>query len=160
MTDNKSELPEVTEQRILEAWRLSGWADRLLEEAGIGVTIIDKDGKLLYYNKWASENLDRQPRHIGHIGHNVKKNHRRAITNPRFDAMLQLFKDGRKDPVRYVANPYGTTPILVTVSPIHIDGELVGFSQFVLLKEEVQDLCCLYDQHGRDPFEKAMLPDS
>ncbi len=156
MTGKKAELPEITDQRILDTWKLSDWADRLLEEAGVGVTIIDKDGKLLYYNKWASENLERKPRHIGHC---VKENHHRAITNPRFDAMLQLFKDGRKEPVRYVANPYGTTTIFVTVSPIHIEGELVGFSQFVLMKEEVQKLCGLYDQYGRDPFEKAMLPD-
>ena len=34
--------------------------------------------------------------------------------------MLKLFVDGRIEPVRYVARPYGKTTILVTVSPIRI----------------------------------------
>ncbi|GHB30263.1 hypothetical protein GCM10007094_18340 [Pseudovibrio japonicus] len=157
MTKKNSELPEVTEKRILEAWKLSAWADRLLEEAGVGISIIDKDGKLLYYNKWAAEHLDRAP---DYIGRSVKEHHHRPITNPRFDAILQLFKDGRKDPHHYVANPYFNTPLFVTVSPIHIDGELVGFSQFIMLKDEVQQLCKLFDEQGRAPFEKALFPDT
>jgi len=51
----------------------------------------------------------------------VHERHRRRITNARFDAMLKLFVDGRIEPVRYVARPYGKTTILVTVSPIRID---------------------------------------
>src|ERR1700758_3111468 len=84
--------------------------------------------------------------------------HRRAVTNPRFDAMLRLFEEGRVEPVRYVARPYGRTTILVTVSPIRVDGELVGFSQIVLLKDEVQELCARFDESGRESFEREMLP--
>lgn len=157
MAENTSAevLPEVAERRILEGWKLSDWADRLLEHAGVGVTIVDTEGKLMFYNKWALENLNRKPEYIGN---NVKNNHKRAITNPRFDAMLQLFKDGRRDPVRYVARPYGKTTILVTVSPILINNELVGFSQIVLLKDEVQELCERFNKSGRKSFERDMLP--
>jgi hypothetical protein len=73
--------------------------------------------------------------------------------------MLKLFEDGRVEPVRYVARPYGKTTILVTVSPIRVDGELVGLSQIVLLKDEVQELCARFDTSGRDSFEREMLPD-
>ena len=73
--------------------------------------------------------------------------------------MLELFKAGRVEPVRYVARPYGKTTILVTVSPIRRDGELVGFSQLVLLKNEVHELCERFDATGRKSFEKEMLPD-
>ena len=72
--------------------------------------------------------------------------------------MLKLFVDGRIEPVRYVARPYGKTTILVTVSPIRIDGELVGLSQLVLLKDEVQELCARFDATGRESFEREMLP--
>ena len=58
-----------------------------------------------------------------------------------------------------MARPYGKTTILVTVSPIRIDGELVGLSQLVLLKDEVQELCARFDDSGRESFEREMLPD-
>ena len=146
---------EVCEQRIVAGWALGGWADRLLEQAGLGVTILDRYGTVMYYNKWASEHLDRRP---GYLGHSVHERHRRTITNPRFDAMLKLFVDGRIEPVCYVARPYGKTTLLVIVSPIRLDDELVGLSQLVLLKDEVQELCARFDDSGRESFEREMLP--
>lgn len=150
-----TDFPEVVENRIAPDWALSDWADRLLEDAGIGVTITDRRGHVLYYNKWASTNLDRSP---DYIGNDVRDRHRRKITNPRFDAMLQLFEDGRLEPVRYVARPYGKTTILVTVSPIYVEGELVGYSQLVLLKDEIQELFTRFDESGRKTFEEDMFP--
>ena len=150
-----ADLAEVSDHRIVADWALGQWADRPLEQAGIGVTVVDRHGEVMYYNKWADEHLDRQP---AYLGHSVHERHRRKITNPRFDAMLKLFVDGRIEPVRYVARPYGKTTILVTVSPIRIDGELVGLSQLVLLKDEVQELCARFDATGRESFEREMLP--
>jgi hypothetical protein len=46
----------------------------------------------------------------------------------------------------------------VTVSPIRVDGELVGYSQIILMKDEVQELFRRFDESGRESFEKAMLP--
>ena len=152
---SQGELAEVAESRIATDWGLDQWADRILEQAGVGVTILDRHGTVMYYNKWASEHLDRKPEYIGN---DVRKRHRRAVTNPRFDAMLRLFEEGRVEPVRYVARPYGKTTILVTVSPIRVNGELVGFSQIVLLKDEVQELCARFDESGRESFEREMLP--
>lgn len=145
---------EVTERRILPGWALDAWADRLLEQAGVGVTILDRAGHVMYFNKWASENLDRKTEYLGV---DVRNRHRRSITNPRFNAMIALFENGRTEPVRYVARPYGKTTILVTVSPIKVDGELVGFSQIVLLKDEVQGLCARFDESGNESFEREML---
>jgi transcriptional regulator with PAS, ATPase and Fis domain len=146
---------EVAENRVAANWSLDEWADRLLEQAGVGVTILDRHGTVMYYNKWASEHLDRKP---VYIGTDVRQRHRRQITNPRFNAMLTLFQDGRIEPVRYVARPYGKTTIVVTVSPIRIGGELIGVSQIVLLKDDVQELCARFDSSGRESFEREMLP--
>ncbi|MQA96046.1 MAG: hypothetical protein GEV11_15850 [Streptosporangiales bacterium] len=148
--------PERAERRLHPDLDLDAWAGRLVEQAGVGVTILDRDGVALYYNGWAAGHLDRRPEYIGH---DVRGRHRRAVTNPRFDAMIRLFVEGRTEPVRYVARPYGKTTILVTVSPIRVDGELVGFSQIVLLKDEVQELCRRFDESGRESFEREMLPD-
>ncbi|OBH60267.1 PAS domain-containing protein [Mycobacterium sp. E2479] len=146
---------EISDQRIVADWALGEWADRLVEQAGLGVTVLDRHGTVMYYNKWASEHLDRQP---AYLGHSVHERHHRKITNPRFDAMLKLFKDGRIEPVQYVASPYGNTTILVTVSPIRFGGELVGLSQLVQLKDEVQELLARFDATGRESFEREMLP--
>jgi sensor histidine kinase regulating citrate/malate metabolism len=149
------ELPEVTQERVLLGWTVSQWADRLLEQVGMGVTILDREGRLMFYNQWAANKLDRKPEYIGK---NVRGHHRRKITNPRFNAMLKLFEEGRTDPVYYVARPYGGITILVMVSPIRVDGELVGYSQVILLKEEIQELFRRFDESGRESFEKEMLP--
>jgi hypothetical protein len=120
--------------------------------------IVDHEGvhgSVLFYNKWAAEHLDRKPEYLGR---DVRERHHRAVTNPRWNAMLQLFLDGRDEPFRYVARPYRKTTILVTVSPIRISRELVGLSQIVLLKDEVQELCTRFDTSGRESFEREMLP--
>ena len=140
------ELPEVTQKRVLPGWKVSQWADRLLEQAGMGVTILDREGRLMFYNQWAANKLDRKPEYIGK---NVRGHHRRKITNPRFNAMLKLFEEGRTDPVYYVARPYGGITILVMVSPIRVDGELVGYSQVILLKDEIQELFRRFDESGQ-----------
>jgi len=140
--------------RTLDGWNLSLLSDEILEWAGVGVTILDPAGNVLYYNRWAEENLDREPEYLGH---DVRGRHRRPITNPRFDAMLALFGKGRTEPVRYVARPYGKTTILVTVSPIIDAGRIAGYSQIVLLKDEVQELCRRFDESGRKSFEQEML---
>jgi len=81
-----ADLAEVSDHRIVADWALGQWADRLLGQAGLGVTIVDRHGTVMYYNKWASEHLDRQP---AYLGHSVHERHRRKITNPRFAAMLE-----------------------------------------------------------------------
>ena len=115
---SRAELAEVAENRIATDWGLDEWADRLVEQAGVGVTIVDRHGTVMYYNKRASEHLDRMPEYIDN---DVRKRHRRAVTNPRFDAMLELSEDGRVEPVR----PYGKTTILVS-EPLAADGHGEG----------------------------------
>ena len=58
-------LPEVTQKRVLPGWPLTQWADRLIEHAGMGVTILDREGRVMFYNQWAANRLDRKPEYIG-----------------------------------------------------------------------------------------------
>jgi hypothetical protein len=50
VTDN-STLPEVEDNRLLPGWVLGEWADRPLEHAGVGATVIDREANVPYYNK-------------------------------------------------------------------------------------------------------------
>ena len=96
---------------------------------GVAVTIIDTKGKLLYYNRYSAEILDRKPEYIGT---DIHSHHKKLDTNKKVDLMLEEFAKGRKDPFHYEAKPYGET-IFVTLSPIFKDEEFVGCVQTVRL---------------------------
>ena len=53
--------------------------------------------------------------------------------------MLQDFQNGRREPFRYAAKPYGKT-ILVTLSPVLYNGHCRCCVQAVVLKEEINAL--------------------
>ena len=43
-----ADLAEVSDHRIVADWALGEWADRLLEQVGLGVTIVDRHGTVMY----------------------------------------------------------------------------------------------------------------
>ena len=101
---------------------------------GVAVTIIDTKGILLYYNEQSARILDRKPEYIGK---DIRSHHKKAGTNKTFDSMLQEFSEGRTKPFHYEAKPYGKV-ILVTLTPIIKDGQLVGCVQYVRLKNGIE----------------------
>ena len=107
-----------------------------LDCLGVAVTIIDMNGIILYYNKHASEVLDRKPEYIGE---KVYSHHFRSSSNKKLTSMLQAFQNGRAEPFRYQATPYGKT-ILVTLAPMFKDGQCLGCVQSVVLKEEIDSV--------------------
>jgi DUF438 domain-containing protein len=107
--------------------------ERAMECMGVGATIIDTEGKLLYYNKRAAEILDRKPEYIGK---DIRPHHKKADSNRKFDFMLQAFQKGRTEPFHYQAKPYGKI-IFVTLSPMLDKGRFIGCIQSVMQKEDV-----------------------
>jgi len=73
-----------------------------MECMGVGVTIIDTEGTLLYYNRQAARILDRKPEYIGK---DIHPHHKKADSNRKFDFMLQAFQKGRTEPFHYQAKP-------------------------------------------------------
>lgn len=104
-----------------------------VDQMAVAVTIIDTEGRLLYYNRRAEKILDRKPEYIGK---DLRTHHKKRSSNEQFDDMMLAFKQGRTEPFRYEASPYDKA-ILVTFSPIHINGEFIGAVQSVIYKEEV-----------------------
>jgi transcriptional regulator with PAS, ATPase and Fis domain len=101
----------------------------------VSVTILDKEGTLLYYNRYSAEILERKPEYIGS---DIHLHHKKPTTNPKFDAMLQEFSEGRTEPFHYESNPYGKV-ILVTLILLRKDGQFIGCVQAVRLKKEMND---------------------
>ncbi|MGB8991371.1 MAG: PAS domain-containing protein [Desulfobaccales bacterium] len=100
---------------------------------GVGVTIFDPKGTLLYYNRHSAEILDRKPEYIGS---DIHLHHKKASTNQKFDSMLLKFSEGRTEPFHYEAKPYGKV-ILVTLTPVRKEGQFIGCVHAVRLKEEI-----------------------
>ena len=105
-----------------------------MDSLGVAVSIIDTEGKLLYYNNQAAKILDRKPEYIGE---DVHSHHKKPSSNSRLDSMLQDFQEGRTAPFYYEVQPYGKS-ILVIVSPILDNGRFIGCVQSVLLKEDIE----------------------
>ena len=101
-----------------------------MDRVPVAVTIIDGEGTLLFYNREAARILDRKP---DYIGVDFRTHHRDPSTNEKINGMMSEFGRGRTEPFRYEASPYGKT-ILVTFSPIHVEGQFVGCVQLVKIR--------------------------
>jgi sensor histidine kinase regulating citrate/malate metabolism len=104
-----------------------------MERLEVGVTILDPQGTLLYYNNYSTKVIDRKPEYIGT---DIHRHHQKPTTNTKLDLMLQDFSEGRTEPFHYEAKPYGQV-ILVTLSPIRKAGKFVGCVHCVRLKEAI-----------------------
>ena len=104
-----------------------------IDHMGAAITIIDAQGKMVYYNYYAEMILDRKPEYIGN---EIYSHHQKAASSQKVTEMMQSFQTGRTDPFYYEASPYGK-PILVTLSPIFQDGKFIGCTQSAQLKEEI-----------------------
>lgn len=101
---------------------------------GSAVTIIDREGTMLYYNETAPTVLDRKPEMIGKP---IFACHTQNASNDKVRAMLSAFSEGRQEPFRYTATPLGY-PVFVTVAPILDRGAFVGCIQSVIRMADIE----------------------
>lgn len=104
---------------------------RVLDKIPIAVTVFDLEGRLLYFNDYSQKIIDRKSEYLGR---DIRLCHKKPESNAKIDSMIQEFKNGRRQDFYYEAAPYGRR-IAVTVSPLEVDGRLMGCIQTVALKE-------------------------
>jgi DUF438 domain-containing protein len=92
--------------------------------------VIDLEGRMLYYNEYGAQILDRRPEHLGR---NVNLCHEKQESKDRIDHMLEALKGGRRQEFYYEADRYGKR-IAVTLSPFEVNGQLVACIQTVTVK--------------------------
>ena len=94
-----------------------------LDKVPIAVTIFDLQGTMLYYNEHSTRVISRKPEHLGR---DIRLCHQKPESNRRIDRMIEEFKQGRREPISYEANPYGTR-LLISVVPLEVEGRLAAF---------------------------------
>ena len=99
---------------------------------GVAVTLIDAQGTLLYFNRYAAEILDRKSRYLGT---DIHSHHKKPASNQKLDFMLKEFEKGREEPFRFEAKPYGRV-IFITLSPIRKNGKFLGCVQSVTAADD------------------------
>ncbi len=103
----------------------------LLDQLPAAVSILDLDAKLLYYSENAPDFVNRKPEFLGQ---DIRNCHKLQSSNDRIEAMIEGFKAGSREPVTYVAKPYGE-PLRITVVPFIVNSTLLGCIQHVVKKE-------------------------
>jgi PAS domain S-box-containing protein len=105
-----------------------------LEKLPVGITIIDPEGHILYYNEYSSKVVDRKPEYLGK---DIRTCHQHTESIEKIDKIFSDLKAGKSEEFRYEAERGGVR-LRVTVSPFEFEGRLIGFVQsFIVLQGSV-----------------------
>jgi DUF438 domain-containing protein len=122
--------PEVNPLGIQAKMDWEGALPSVLDQIPVAVTVIDLDGTIRYFNAYAPQILDRKPEHIGT---DVRACHREPGSNARIDEMIAAFRNGSRERYSWEVERYGRR-LVVTFSPLEVDGQLVGCIHSVIVK--------------------------
>ena len=100
---------------------------KMLDQIPVGVTVIDPQGMILYYNEYSTQILDRKPEYLGK---DIRQCHKKPESIERIDRMLEEIKGGRKEAFQYEIIRKGRR-LIVNNTPFLIDGRLFGCIQTV-----------------------------
>ncbi len=103
----------------------------VLEKIPVGITVIDLEGHILYYNEYCSKYVDRKPEYIGK---DIRLCHKKAESIDKIDRILTDIKEGKRREFYYEAERNGKK-LGVTVSPYEANGKLIGFIQSFVIKQ-------------------------
>ena len=107
-------------------------APAVLDNLPLGITLVDPDGIITYYNEFAARELDRKPEYIGR---DVREYHRKDKSIAAIDRLLREFKDGRDEIYVYEGSRNGNR-IKVTIGPLRSGGRFLGCIHTVALEKQ------------------------
>jgi PAS domain S-box-containing protein len=97
----------------------------VLEKIPAGITLIDREGRILYYNEYSSRFVDRKPEYIGQ---DIRFCHKKPESIEKIDRILSELTEGKRKEFYYEAERNGNK-LGVTFSPLDVDGKPIGFIQ-------------------------------
>ena len=74
--------------KLLENMQL----EKVLDKIPVGVTVTDIEGRILYYNTYSSQIVDRKPEYIGE---DIRACHKKPDSILKIDRILEELKEGR-----------------------------------------------------------------
>jgi DUF438 domain-containing protein len=95
----------------------------VLEKVPAGITVIDQEVHILYYNEYCTRFVDRKPEYIGK---NIRFCHQQATSIEKIEKNLSDLKEGRINEFYYESERNGKK-LGVRVTPFAIDGKDFGF---------------------------------
>jgi PAS domain S-box-containing protein len=104
---------------------------KAVDSLPVGITIIDTEGNMLYFNDQCSLLLDRKPEYLGR---NVRLCHKKDGSNEKISRMLEAFGEGRREPYRYRIERNGRR-LQVTLTPFEADERFAGCIHSVIPEE-------------------------
>lgn len=102
----------------------------ILDQLPVGITVLDLEGRILYYNATSARFVDRKPEYLGR---DLRACHQKKASIARIDRMFAELRTGRQDEVYYETERNGRV-LAVTVLPYKIEGEIIGFIQSFTVK--------------------------
>jgi DUF438 domain-containing protein len=102
----------------------------LMDTIPVGITVVDLNGNIQFYNKYSSHILDRKPEYIGI---DIRECHKKQASIDKIDHMLDAFQKGRHDEFGYETIRDGKH-IVVKFSPLVVEGKISACVQTVILK--------------------------
>jgi DUF438 domain-containing protein len=102
----------------------------LLDKIPVGVTVIDLEGRILYYNEYSSQIVDRKPEYIGE---DIRACHKNPDSILKINRILEELKEDGTNSYYYESERNGKT-LGVTVLPYKANDKLIGFIQSFIVK--------------------------
>ena len=97
----------------------------ILDKIPAGITVIDQDARILYYNQYCSRFVDRKPEYIGR---DIRLCHNESESIEKIDKILSELKEGHIEEFYYEGERNGVK-LGVTILPFELNGEQFGFIQ-------------------------------
>ena len=97
----------------------------VLDKVPAGITVIDLEGHMLYYNDYCARYVDRKPEYIGK---NISFCHNKPESMVKIKRILSELNEGKKKEY-YYETQRGENKLGVMVSPFFVDGKQIGFIQ-------------------------------
>ncbi len=116
--------------RASEKWEVQGTEPEVLEQMCAGISLVDLEGRLKYYNREAARILDRKPEYIGR---DVAACHGKQESVEKIRGMIRDFEQGRKEPFHWEIERFGRR-LLISFSPLAVQGRLVGCIHMAVVK--------------------------
>lgn len=116
--------------KATEKWELEETQLEVLEQIQAGITLVDLDGRLKYYNREAARILDRKPEYIGR---KVTACHNKEESVEKIQGMMASFQEGRQEPFHWEIERFGRR-LLISFSPFNLKGRLVGCLHMAVVK--------------------------